>query len=548
MQVRPDDSAPNTQKTGRSVLLQLVSWGIAIPAIFPTTALLTRHLGPIQYGEYTFALPYLSVFALISGIGMDALVIRELSRQPRKRWRSLLSYAIGTRLFFTIISIGASMLIALVLPISPEERNLLLIGSPSLIFSFSVNGLRMVFSYGFRAEQRVSRLALIETTNRIVTAGLIALVVLWNFSLWWIYVVVIYSDVPFFILQVWIARRRYGLRARFGPKHIRKQVSGGLPLLSYNIMVLIGNQIDVFFLMLLVGSLSVGIYGLAMRVTDPLISIVVAYVIGLYPMLCTTFEEGRKPFARFYHESTRVLALATFPLAIFASAEADKIVSLLGGQRFGQAAIAVQLLMWAMAATFFGQLAVRACMAANKERLIPYVTAVSVSLNIGVNLVLIPRWNIIGAGVAALVSECTALCLFSFILRQYVHLGSTIWVLLRVFVGNLPALAFLFWQQRSPLILWPQGLPFISMPAPLIAVIVLVLLIAGYVATRTLSLKDVQMVRHILFSRVAKKSPEAAAEQPMDTLVDPADSPTDMPLIGGDSADYPSLVLPKVEP
>src|SRR5579875_366565 len=533
----PDDSAPNTQKTGRTVFLQLISWGIAIPIIFPTTALLTRYLGPVQYGEYTFALPYLSVFALISGVGMDALVIRQLSRQPRKRWSSILSYAAGTRLFFTILGIGASMLVALVLPVSAEERSLLLVGSLSLIFSFSVNGLRMVYSYGFRSEQRVSSLAFIETTNRIITAGLVVLVVVLHFSLWWVYVLIVYSDVPFFILQVWIARRRYGLRIRFSLKQVREQLFGGLPLLSYNIMVLIGNQADVFFLMALAGPRSVGIYALAMRGTDPLLSIVVAYVTGLYPPLCTELEEGRKHFAPVYYEATRVLALGIIPLAIVVSVEANKIVLLLGGQSFTSAAIAVQLLMWAMAATFFGQLAVRACMAANKERRIPYVTIVSVGVNVVTNLVLIPRWNIAGAGVAALASEFTALCLFSFMLRHQVHLLSTIWVILRVFLGNLPALAFLLWQQRLPLIS-----PLLTVP------ILFVLLIAGCMATRTLSLKDVRMVQQMLFNESVKKSSGDIAERP--TIVHPtlADWPTAiLPAASSDIADYPTLILPRIE-
>src|SRR5260370_18467278 len=47
------DKAPNAQKTSRTIIIQLLSWGIALPIIFPVTALLTRCLGPIQYGMYT---------------------------------------------------------------------------------------------------------------------------------------------------------------------------------------------------------------------------------------------------------------------------------------------------------------------------------------------------------------------------------------------------------------------------------------------------------------------------------------------------------------
>jgi hypothetical protein len=72
------------EKTGRAIIIQLLFWGIAIPIIFPMTALLTRYLGPVRYGEYSFTLSFLAVFALFSGTGMDPLIIRQLSRQLRR--------------------------------------------------------------------------------------------------------------------------------------------------------------------------------------------------------------------------------------------------------------------------------------------------------------------------------------------------------------------------------------------------------------------------------------------------------------------------------
>lgn len=518
-----NDSTPNTQKTGRTVLIQLLSWGVAIPLIFPSTALLTRYLGPVQYGEYTFALPYLSFFALLSGIGMDGILIRQLSRQLRTQWSETISYAVGTRLLFTLLGAGTAALVAMFMPITPEQRNLLLMGSVTMIFSFSLNGLRMVYWYGFVAEQRVSAISLLETVNRIVTAGLVVLVVVLHLSLFWAYVLVFYSDIPFFILQVLIARRRYGVGIRFSLARVREHFFGGLPLMGYNIMVLIGGQADMFFLMLLAGPKSVGIYALAMRVTDPLISIVVAYVIGLYPLLCTRFEEGRKQFTQVYQEATRILALGIIPLAIFVSVEARNIVLLLGGQHFTAAAVVVQLLMWAMAATFFSQLAVRACMAANKERQMPYMIAVSVGTNILVNLALIPRWDVVGAGIAALASESIGLCLFSLLLKRHVSLWSVLWVMLRVFLGNIPALLFLLWQQYSSLSL--------LVAAPLFVILV----ISGCVATRTLSLKDIRVVQEMLFNKSAKKS-----------VRDLTDWSTDLLPAIGDISDTPTVLLPKI--
>ncbi len=510
------------EKTGRAIIIQLLSWGIAIPIIFPMTALLTRYLGPVQYGEYSFTLPFLAVFALLSGTGMDPLIIRQLSRQKREEWSETLSYAAGTRLLSTALSMVAAVLLILLLPVSTEQRNLLLLGSASLLFSFSFNGLRMIYSHGFRAEQQVGALSLLETTNRVVTAGLVVLIVLFHFSLLWVYILIIYSDLPFFFILVMMARRRFGVRIRFSLMRAREQVLGSLPLMGYNALTFIAAQADLLILMVLAGPLSVGIYALAARITNPLFSVALAYVIGLYPLLCRKFEEGYEQFAIVYQEAMRVLALCIIPLAIFISAEANIIVTLLGGQHFVAAAIAVQLLMWTMALVFFSQLAVRTCMAANMERLIPYVTAALAAVNIIANLILIPHWQIAGAGMAALLSELVGLCLFTMLLRRHIRLLPTINTLLRVLLANLPALAFLLWQQHTSLLL----------TAP----IALVLTIIGYFVTRTLSLKDIHMGIRILYTWRGKG-----------TSKDMNDQPTAMLQQNQDATNGSTTMLPRVQ-
>ena len=502
------DKAPNAQRTGRTIVMQLLSWGIAIPIIFPVTALLTRYLGPSQYGIYSFTFPFFAIFALLSGTGMDPLIIRRLSRQKQTEWSSILSYAAGTRLISTALSACAAALLAVVLPIAPEQRNLLLIGSISLFFSFSFNGLRMIYSHGFRAEQRAGILFLLETTNRVLTAGLVLLIVLLHLTLLWAYILIVFSDVPFFIVQVVVARRRYGIRLRFSLARVREHLLGSLPLTGYDALALINGQADLILLLVLAGPVSVGIYALATRLTDPLLSVSFAYVNGLYPLLCSKFEEGREQFALVYRQGVRILALGIVPLAIYVSVEAKTIVGILGGQHFAAAATAVQFLIWAVAVAFLHLLAMRSCTAANMERLTPMVTIISASINILLNLLLIPRWQFIGAGAAALSSEIVGLCLYSALLTHRVHLLQTLSVLLRVLLGNLPMLAFLLWQQHMSLLL----------TAP----VALMMSVAGCVATRTLSLEDVFMARRMLFSRRGKES-------------------------STDLADWPTVMLPRIQ-
>lgn len=517
------DATPSTRKTVRTIAIQLLLWGLTAPVMFPVTALLTHYLGPEQYGDYSFTLPFLAIGALLSGTGMDPLLIRRLSRLHRERWSEPLSYAAGSRLLTTGLSAGAICLLALWLPLDAEVRTMLILGVFSLFFSFSFNGWRAIFTHGFRAEQRVTVLIVLESLNRLLTAFAVVMVVLLRLPLIWVYVLIIYSDLPCFIAQMWIARRRFSIHLRFSLARLRKYYLGSLSLTGYDALSLVTSQADILFLMWFTGPLQVGLYALAIRISDPLLAIAFTYVNGLYPLLCSTFEKGREDFARLFYEAMRIISLVLLPLSLFISMEASAIVQLVGGQDFGAAAILVQLLFWATAIIFYSQLAAQSCMAANMERIIPYVAGVGTAVNILGNLALIPLYQAIGAGIACLISELLSLVMFLVLLRRQIFVMRTCVVVARVFLGNMPMLIFLWWaRQLSPLLTIP---------------ISIVLVIAGSFVMRTLTWQDVLLVRRFIFSgRVEHRQ----AVAPLDC------SGPIMPVASAeqDVSDCPTLILP----
>jgi O-antigen/teichoic acid export membrane protein len=216
------------------------------------------------------------------------------------------------------------------------------------------------------------------------------------------------------------------------------------------------------------------------------------------------------------------LALGTIPLAVLVSTEAHIFVVILGGQRYSAATAAAQLLMWAVAVSFFHLLAIRACTAANLERLMPVLTFITACVNVAANLLLIPRLNFVGAGIAAVVSESVGLCLYSALLNKHVPVIRTLGVVLRVVMGNLPMLAFLLWQYQTS--------PFLTVPAGI------VLCVIGCMATRALTIKDVFTARSFLLTKRHRESLANVAEQA--TLIIPRLQ---------DVGDWPTISLPRIQ-
>lgn len=543
----PYTDAPTLHKTVRSIAFQLLCWGLTGPVMLSVTALLTRYLGPVQYGEYGFTLPFLTLCALLSGTGMDPLIIRRLSLLPRQKWGETLSYAAGSRLVSTTFSIIVVSLIVLLLPVSFEQRVLLLLGCGSLFFNFSYNGLRSIYAHGFQVEQRVTPLILLETLSRLLVALMVVISIAYRLPLVWTYLLIMYADLPCFLLLVFITRRRFGIHLRISWSYLREYLLGSLALTGYDALTLVTGQGDVLLLMLFTGPMYVGFYALAIRISDPLIAMAALYVNGVYPLLCSTFENGREQFPRLYREAMRIVSLAVIPLSIFVSLEANAVVSLVGGPHFAAAASVVQLLMWATGMIFYSQLTVRSCMAANMERTIPYIAGISAAINVAGNLFFIPHWQAVGAGIISLASEFLALLLFVVLIRKHIHIWSTMWAVCQVALGCAPMAAFLYWQPQVPLLL--------------AATIALGLTILGCLMTQGLTWRDMTLIWNFLRARqfasgyesgdvdtpaVLANSSLAFLDVEQLDLPDIADYPTQIMPSLRDVADCPTLTLPRI--
>ena len=44
--------------------------------------ILTRYLGPDDYGQYTLALLYMQLFGVLADVGLFTTVVRDISKQP----------------------------------------------------------------------------------------------------------------------------------------------------------------------------------------------------------------------------------------------------------------------------------------------------------------------------------------------------------------------------------------------------------------------------------------------------------------------------------
>ena len=206
-------------------------------------------------------------------------------------------------------------------------------------------------------------------------------------------------------------------RATIERRHLRRSLAYGLPLVPHGIAVLVNNLVDRLLLGRMIGLGATGVYALGFQV---------GYVGGV---LAIAANQAFAPlFIRGYHDAEeadrrgdggeaarlrRALADAALGgaaavacVALAATGTARELIALIAPAAFSEswtvaAPVAAGSLAWACYFPFSQSILYRPA----AVRMIPVVTIAAALVNVGANLLLIPRLGIMAAGWATLASN-----------------------------------------------------------------------------------------------------------------------------------------------
>ena len=72
------------RRVASNTAVQLAGKGAVLAIGLVSIAVLTRYLGPEDYGKYTLALMYMQLFGVLADVGLFTTVVREISKDPER--------------------------------------------------------------------------------------------------------------------------------------------------------------------------------------------------------------------------------------------------------------------------------------------------------------------------------------------------------------------------------------------------------------------------------------------------------------------------------
>lgn len=381
--------------------------------VFLVSVLIARYFGVKGFGTYSYALSFVTLFTVVTDLGLDNVVVRSLVDGTADRGELL-----GTAFILKLLAGCAAFILAAVAILLINDNSLIriltIVISGTLILR-SAN----VIDFWFQSKVMSKYLALSYLSAVAISAGLRIMLIFGRMSIFLFALVVVVEQLLIGVgLVFWFKRLGFDFRSwRYKTRLAKTMLLDSWPLVFSGLSVVVYMKIDQIMLGQMVGPSSVGVYAAAVTLSEGWAFIPMAVATSVFPALVRLRQKGDsahyvKRMQAFYD----VMALIGFVVAIFVSLIANRLVGILFGAGYEGTAPILVVHIWSFVFICLGVARTQWLIAENMTRFSMFTTGLGATINIALNLILIPRYAGLGAAWATLISYAVASylsCVFS---------------------------------------------------------------------------------------------------------------------------------------
>jgi O-antigen/teichoic acid export membrane protein len=369
------------------------------------SVLVARYLGPVAFGELNFSIAFVYVFLVISSLGMEQVLIRELTLTKEKR-----NQIISTSLIMRGVasSVVYLLVIAMVVCYNPGVSSDLLV---IIIGTQIILQITDVFFAVFMAEVN-SKYVVLAKNIGFLLSGLVKLVLVFmKFSLVWFALATVVEFFVCSLLIIWFFKSKTDIRIslKYWDKQIGKQIlNSSYPLIISSVFYVIYTKLDQVMLGYLTSSDEVGYYAVAAKLSEVWYFIPSAIVNSFYPELVKLKEQDSNSFKILTLRLMTVLSALAFCIALFFTFFSDILIESLYGIEYITSGKVLTIHIWSCIIVFSAVVSGAWFVINRLEKYSFYRTGTGALVNVALNFILIPAYGALGAAAATLVAKLIA--------------------------------------------------------------------------------------------------------------------------------------------
>ncbi len=376
---------------------------------FFTIAFVARYLGPENLGKLSYAQSFIAIISMVASLGIDQIVYRDLVAHP-EREGEILGTAVAVKFFFGALTFLTAVSVSLF--VSDELLITWLVAILALSFILQPFG---VIGHVFNARV-LSRYPTYIALGLAFILPLTKLLVIY-FDKGVLYLAATITTEALLLSAAYLVLYRYVLRQSLQSWSVsfattRSLVRDSWPIMFIGVSGFLYGRIDQIMLQHFFDSTAVGLYDVAVRLTEPLGFIPGVIMGSLFPAVVNAKQSDPIEYKKRLRSLTGLCLGISSLLALLVFIAAPYIVALIYGNDFALSATILRIYVWSNVGTVAIALMLNYFIAENRIYLQLIFSVFGAVLNIVLNSLLIPLVGITGAAYATLITVTCIVGLF----------------------------------------------------------------------------------------------------------------------------------------
>ncbi len=372
--------------------------------LFFQGVLLIRYLGSEQYGVWSISRSLPAMFYVITDLGLNSLILREIAFQPnRERINRFFTNGIILKGFLSLLFFLVLGIFLLIFKYPASVSVLILLAAITFVATTFNEIIVVIFKaqeifkwQAFHIFLRTCGVFVVVLCNILLNSGLF----------------IIWTSISIFhiglLIGFIVAARNYvqfDFHTILALSELWRLVQRAFPFALIGIMSGFFLEIDIVMLSKLANFSDVGIFNAANRLISALIMFPLYFGHVLFPSFSYYFKNKPDEFTRLVLRFEKYVIILIFPLCAILYKLADQIVLFLFGRGYINSIIPLKILSLSFLFNFFSVVFIQSLNASESEKRVALLFSGAVGLKLVLNFFLVPQYTYIGASISAVSGE-----------------------------------------------------------------------------------------------------------------------------------------------